>query len=54
MQEGFEMDKRQLLFVTYRDDNLAEGVSYAIDLAKAMDEDIMLLIVKSRPPSSEN
>ena len=48
MLEGFEMEKRQLLFVTHRDDNLAEGVSYAIELAKAMDEDIMLLIVQKR------
>jgi hypothetical protein len=43
------MEKRKLLFVTHRDDNLAEGVSYAIELAKAMDEDIMLLFVQKRP-----
>ena len=43
------MEKRQLLFVTYRDDNLAEGVSYAIELARALDEDIMLLFVQKRP-----
>ena len=42
------MEKRQLLFVTHRDDNLAEGVSYAIELAKAMDEDIMLLFVQKQ------
>jgi hypothetical protein len=42
------MYKRQLLFVTHRDDNLAEGVSYAIELAKAMDEDIILLFVQKR------
>lgn len=42
------MDKRQLLFVTHRDDNLAEGVSYAIELARAMGEDIMLLFVQKR------
>ena len=40
------MGKRQLLFVTYRDENLEEGVSYAIELAKAMYEDITLLLVK--------
>ncbi|HTG00352.1 MAG TPA: hypothetical protein VK654_07160 [Nitrospirota bacterium] len=39
------MSKRQLLFVTYRDENLEEGVSYAIELAKAMYEDITLLLV---------
>ena len=42
------MGKRQVLFVTHRDDNLAEGVSYAIELAKAMNEDIMLLFVQKR------
>ncbi len=42
------MNKRQLLFVTHRDDNLTEGVAYAIELAKAMDEDIMLLFVQKR------
>jgi hypothetical protein len=42
------MEKRKLLFVTYRDDNLAEGVSYAIELAKAMDEDILFLFVQKR------
>ena len=46
---GFEMGKRQVLFVTHCDNNLAEGVSYAIELAKAMDEDIMLLFVPKRP-----
>lgn len=40
------MGKRQLLFVTYGGENLEEGVSYAIDLAKAMYEDITLLLVK--------
>jgi hypothetical protein len=42
------MGKRQLLFVTYRDENLEEGVSYAIELAKAMYEDITLLLVQKR------
>jgi hypothetical protein len=42
------MGKRQVLFVTHRDDNLAEGVSYAIELAKAINEDIMLLFVQKR------
>lgn len=42
------MEKKQLLFVTHRDADLAEGVSYAIELARAMDEDIMLLFVQKR------
>jgi hypothetical protein len=42
------MGKRQLLFVTYRDHNLEEGVSYAIELAKAMYEDITLLLVRKK------
>lgn len=42
------MGKRQLLFVTYGDENLEEGVSYAIELAKAMFEDITLLLVQKK------
>jgi hypothetical protein len=42
------MGKRQLLFVTYGDENLEEGVSYAIELAKAMYEDITLLLVRKK------
>ena len=41
------MGKRQLLFVTYRDE-LEEGVSYAIELAKAMYEDITFLFVQKK------
>ncbi len=42
------MGKRQLLFVTYRDENLEDGLSYAIELAKAMYEDIALLLVHKK------
>jgi len=42
------MGKRQLLFVTYGDEHLEEGVSYAIELAKAMYEDITLLLVQKK------
>ena len=47
-KEVIIMAKRKLLFVTYRDDNLEEGVSYAIELAKAMYEDITLLLVQKK------
>jgi len=43
------MGKRQLLFVTYGDENLEEGASYAIELAKAMYENITLLLVRIYP-----
>ncbi|HUI67482.1 MAG TPA: hypothetical protein VL087_04685 [Nitrospirota bacterium] len=42
------MGKKQLLFVTYRDENLEEGVSYVVELAKAMYEDITLLLVQKK------
>ena len=42
------MSKRQLLFVTYRDDNFDEGLPYAMELAKAMSEDIVLLLVNKK------
>lgn len=42
------MSKRQLLFVTYNDENMDEGLSYAIELAKAMNEDIVLLLARPR------
>src|SRR5271169_3165448 len=42
------MGKRQLLFVTHRDENIEEGISYVIELAKAMFEDITLLLVQKK------
>ena len=42
------MNKQQLLFVTYQDENLDEGISYAIELAKAMIEDIVVLLVRKK------
>ena len=42
------MQKRQLLFVTYLDEHIDEGISYAIELAKAMIEDIVLLLVHKK------
>jgi hypothetical protein len=48
LKEAMLMGKRQLLFVTYRDENIEDGVSYAIELAKAMFEDITLLLVRKK------
>ncbi|MDI6728154.1 MAG: hypothetical protein QMD44_04410 [Thermodesulfovibrionales bacterium] len=42
------MGKKQLLFVTYHDENLEAGLSYAMDLAKTMDEDISILMIYRR------
>jgi len=42
------MNRRQLLFVTYRDEKLDEGIPYAIELAKAMSEEIVLLLVNKK------
>ncbi len=42
------MGKRQLLFVTYRDEDLDVGLAYTIELAKAMYEDIVLLLVQKK------
>lgn len=36
--------KKQLLFVTYQNEDFDEGLSYAIDLAKAMNEDLTILL----------
>lgn len=47
------MNKQQLLFVTYQDENLDEGISYAIELAKAMIEDIVVLLVGKKDALKE-
>jgi predicted AAA+ superfamily ATPase len=47
------MNKRQLLFVTYRDEHVDEGISYAIELAKAMLEDIVVLLVRKKETLKE-
>ncbi|RJQ47134.1 MAG: hypothetical protein C4538_05615 [Nitrospiraceae bacterium] len=36
--------RKQLLFVTYQNEDFDEGLSYAIDLAKAMSEDLTILL----------
>ncbi|MBZ0155286.1 MAG: hypothetical protein K8I29_03615 [Alphaproteobacteria bacterium] len=42
------MRKKQLLFVTYHNEKFGEGFSYAIDLAKAMNEGISVLMIYKR------
>ena len=42
------MKAKQLLFVTYHDENFEEGLSYAIDLAKTMHDGIALLLLYNR------
>lgn len=40
--------KKQILFVTHQNDDIKDALSYAIDLAKAMDEMITVLIVSKK------
>jgi len=42
------MKGKQLLFVTYHDENFDEGLSYAIDLAKTMNDGIEILMIYKR------
>lgn len=42
------MGKKQLLFVTYHDENVEAGLSYAVDLAKTMNDDISILMLFRR------
>jgi hypothetical protein len=42
------MKRNQLLFVTYHDENFEEGLSYALDLAKTMNEGIEILMIYKR------
>lgn len=42
------MRKKQLLFVTYYDENFGEGLSYAFNLAKVLNEGITILLIYRR------
>jgi hypothetical protein len=43
-----KMKRNQLLFVTYHDENFDDGLSYAVDLAKTMNDGIEILMVYKR------
>lgn len=40
--------KKQLLFVTYQNEDRDEGLTYAIDLAKTLEEGITILLVNKK------
>jgi hypothetical protein len=42
------MKKKQVLFVTYHDEGFEDGLSYAVDLAKVMNNNISLLMIYKR------
>lgn len=42
------MKEKQLLFVTYHDENLDVGLSYAVDLAKTMNAGLETLLIYKR------
>ena len=42
------MKERQLLFVTYHDESLEDGLSYAVELAKTMNDGIEILLIYKR------
>jgi len=42
------MKRNQLLFVTYHDENFEDGLSYALDLAKTMNDGIEILMIYKR------
>jgi len=42
------MKKKQLLFVTYHDEKFDDGLSYALDLARTMNDGISILMVFKR------
>lgn len=42
------MRGKQLLFVTYHDENFDEGLSYAVELAKTMKDSIEILMIYKR------
>lgn len=40
--------RKQLLFVTYQNEDFDEGLSYAIDLARAMNKDLTILLTQQK------
>jgi hypothetical protein len=42
------MKRNQLLFVTYHDENFDDGLSYAVDLAKTLNDGLEILMIYKR------
>lgn len=42
------MKRKQLLFVVYHDEGFEEGLSYALDLARTMDDAVTVLMIYKR------
>ena len=42
------MNTKRLLFVTYHDDESNEGISYALDLARTMNDSVEVLLIYKR------
>lgn len=45
--------KKKLLFVTYFDEHPDEGLSYVLELAKVMNEDLMIFLLRKRRVSAK-
>jgi hypothetical protein len=46
--EDRTMGKEHMLFVTYQDSDIYEGIDYVVELAKALSEDIVVLVVRKK------
>jgi hypothetical protein len=46
--QGESMNTKRLLFVTYHDDTSNEGISYALDLAKTMNDSVEVVLIYKR------
>jgi hypothetical protein len=47
------MSREHMLFVTYHDSDIEDGIAYVVELAKALSEDIVVLLVHKKKTISE-